>query len=270
MRQPKGMAMMTQMPPRRIVLSALFVSLPLLIWARRSAAQGSLLDTGKALLNQNLPGNASGAGSGALGGSLSQGEIGSGLKDALKVASQRVVGRVGKLDGFNGDSAIRIPLPGPLAKIEGPLKSIGASAMLDDLQLKMNRAAEQAAPKALGIFTDAASKMSIDDARGILNGPKDAATQYFKRTTSASLTSSFHPIVDSQLSQVGAVSAFKSVQAKSSELPLVGQEVQTFNLTDFTVGKALDGVFHYLGVEEAAIRTNPAARTTDLLKKVFA
>jgi hypothetical protein len=141
--------------------------------------------------------------------------------------------------------------------------------MLDDLQLKMNRAAEQAAPKALDIFTDAATKMSISDARGILQGPKDAATQYFKRTTSASLTTSFRPIVDSALSNVGAVTAFKSVQGKASSLPLVGQQVQGFNLTDFTVGKALDGLFHYLASEEAAIRDNPAARTTDLLKKVF-
>jgi hypothetical protein len=141
--------------------------------------------------------------------------------------------------------------------------------MLDDLQLKMNRAAEQAAPKALGIFTDAASNMSIGDARGILNGPKDAATQYFRRTTSGKLTSSFRPIVDNSLSSVGAVTALKSVQAKASSLPFGGDSAKSFNLTDFTVGKALDGLFHYLAAEEEAIRTDPAARTTDLLKKVF-
>jgi hypothetical protein len=179
------------------------------------------------------------------------------------------VGRVGKTDGYNGDPSIRIPLPEPLQKIEGPLKAVGASGTLDDLQVKMNRAAEQAAPKALGIFTDAASKMSIDDARAILNGPQDSATQYFKRTTSTSLTTSFHPIVDKELSSVGAVNAFKATQAKAAAIPMAGQEVQSFNLTDFTVGKALDGLFHYLAVEEADIRTNPAARTTDLLKKVF-
>jgi hypothetical protein len=133
----------------------------------------------------------------------------------------------------------------------------------------MNRAAEAAAPKALNIFTDAASGMTIDDAHAILAGPKDAATQYFRRTTSGKLTTAFHPIVDNELSGVGAVGAFRAVQAKSASLPLVGQDVQTFDLSDFTVGKALDGLFHYLGVEEAAIRTNPAARTTDLLKKVF-
>ena len=180
-----------------------------------------------------------------------------------------MVARVSKTDGYNADPAIRIPLPDPLQEIRGPLKAVGAAGMLDDLQLRMNRAAEQAAPKALNIFIDAASNMTIDDARKILNGPQDAATQYFKRTTSISLTSSFRPIVDNSLSGVGAVEVFKSVQSKAAVIPMAGQEVQSFNLTDFTVGKALDGLFHYLGAEEAAIRTNPAARTTGLLRKVF-
>jgi hypothetical protein len=238
-----------------------------------AAAQNSLLDEGRGLLKQlpsaKTPSPSASGGQGA-GASLSQGEIGSGLKDALKVASQRVVGRVGKTNGYNGDPSIRIPLPGPVQSIQGPLKAVGASGMLDDLQTRMNRAAEQAAPKALTIFTDAISRISIDDARAILSGPQDAATQYFKRTTSASLTTSFRPVVDQTLSGAGAVGALKSVQAKASGIPLAGQQVQSFNLTDFTVGKALDGLFHYLGVEEAAIRTNPAARSTELLKKVFA
>jgi hypothetical protein len=262
--------MLTDRPSRRALFAALLSAIPI-----GAAAQNSLFDQGRSLLNQVPGGAAPGSpgeahhGSGA-GASLSQSEIGSGLKDALKVASQRVVGRVGKPDGYNGDPAIRIPLPGPIQKIEGPLKAVGASGTLDELQLKMNRAAEQAAPKALDIFIDAASKMTIEDARAILTGPQDAATQYFKRTTSASLTASFRPIVDNALSSVGAVAAFKSVQARAAEIPMAGQEVEHFDLTDFTVGKALDGLFHYLGVEEAAIRTNPAARTTDLLKKVFA
>jgi hypothetical protein len=249
---------------RRAVLALLFAGAPL------TASAQNLLQQGRDLLEKAPGGSAPAARQVSGGGAnLSDGEIGSGLKDALRVASQRVVGRVGKTNGYNGDPAIRIPLPDPLQKIEGPLKSIGASGMLDDLQLRMNRAAEQAAPKALNIFTDAVSKMTINDARGILNGPQDAATQYFKRTTTSSLTTTFRPIVDQSLSGTGAVGAFKSVQGKASDIPFAGQEVQSFNLTDFTVGKALDGLFHYLGTEEAAIRTNPAARTTDLLKKVF-
>ncbi len=251
-------------PSRRALLAMFATLVPV-----RAFAQGSFLDQGRNLLNQAEGNSGGGKPSSSGGAGLSTGEIGAGLKDALKVASQRVVGRVGKTDGYNGDPAIRIPLPGPLEKVEGPLKSVGAGGMLDDLQLKMNRAAEQAAPKALNIFTDAASKMTIDDARGILQGPQDAATQYFKRTTTSSLTTSFKPIVDKSLASVGAVSAFKSVQSQASSIPFAGDEVKGLSLTDFTVGKALDGLFHYLGTEEAAIRANPAARTTELLKKVF-
>jgi hypothetical protein len=244
---------------RRLVLGLIAGTVPLV-----ARAQTSLLDQGKALLNKAQPG------AGSSGGSLSEGEIGGGLKDALKVASGRVVGRVGKTDGFWADPAIRIPLPGPLQQVEGPLKAVGASSMLDDLHLKMNRAVEEAAPKALDIFTGAVSRMSISDARGILAGPKDAATQYFRRTTSGDLTSQFHPIVDRSLNGVGAVAVYKSVESKATSLPLAGSSLSGFNLTDFTVGKGLDGLFHYMAAEEEQIRTNPAARTTDLLKKVFA
>jgi hypothetical protein len=258
---------------RRALLGALLAALP-----SAAFAQGSLLDQGKSLLNnvQKGAGNRSGGtGSGGggsstgAGASLPQAEIGSGLKDALKVASQRVVGRVGKTDGYWGDNAIRIPLPGPIDKVSGALKTVGAGGMVDDLHLKMNRAAEQAAPQALNIFVDAASKMSISDARAILTGPNDAATQYFKKTSTGQLTTAFHPIVDNTLSQVGAVKTFNSVKSRASSIPLAGQQIAGFDLTDFTVGKALDGLFHYLGIEEASIRSNPAARTTDLLKKVF-
>lgn len=250
-------------PTRRLILGVLLAAIPLAV-----RAQGSLLDQGKGLLGGMGPGG--GASSGAKAGvGLSEGEIGGGLKDALKVASQRVVGRLGKSDGYFADPAIRIPLPGPLQQIEGPLKAMGASGMLDDLHLKMNRAAEQAAPKALDIFTDAVSRMSISDARGILSGPQDAATQYFRKTTSSSLTKEFTPIVDNSLSSVGAVSAFNGVQSKASGLPMMGGGLKGFSLTDFTVGKGLDGLFHYMGTEEAAIRSNPAARSTELLKKVF-
>ena len=243
---------------RRGVLAALTGFVPTAIFAQ------SLLDQGKSLLNQQVPGQQTGKGA-----SLSDGEIGAGLKEALKVATQRVVGRVGKTDGYNGDPSIRIPLPGPLQTIQGPLKGMGAGGLLDDLQLKMNRGAEQAAPKALDIFGNALSKMSIDDARGILTGPSDAATQYFKRTTTPQLTAAFRPIVDSALSGTGAVGVFKEVQGKAGSTPFAGSEVQGFDLTDFTVGKALDGLFHYLASEEASIRSNPAARSTELLKKVF-
>lgn len=243
---------------RRTILGLLLSGVPAVAWA-----QGNLLDQGRGLLGGM--GGQSGAGGGSKGSGLSDGEIGGGLKEALRIASQKVTGNLGKNDAYFKDPAIQIPLPGALQTV----KSMGGGMLVDDLHLKMNRAAEQAAPKALNIFTDAVSKMTVTDARGILSGPNDAATQYFKRTTTGSLTTAFKPIVDNSLSSVGAVSAFNSVKSQAGSVPMVGSEIRSFDLTDFTVGKALDGLFHYIGVEEAAIRTNPAARSTDLLKKVF-
>ena len=248
---------MSRQLPRRLVLSAILSAIPISVRAQASSSN-PLRD-----LFNRVPGTAT------KGASLSQGQIGLGLKDALKVASERVIGRVGKTDGYNGDPAIRIPLPDALQRVEQPLRTVGAGGIVDDLRLKMNRGAEQAAPKALNIFVDAATRMTFDDARMILTGPQDSATQYFKRTTSQALTTSFRPIVDAALSAVGAVVAFNSVQTRARGIPFIGQSIGNFSLTDFTVGKALDGLFHYLAVEEAAIRTNPVARTTNLLRQVF-
>jgi hypothetical protein len=253
---------MDQIFSRRIAVGAFLALVPL-----KAFAQFTLPGQAGDLLKK-LP---SGVTKGNMGASaLSQGDISAALKDAMKVASRQVIGQVGKPDGFAGDPAIRIPLPGPLQKISDPLRAIGASGMLDDLALRMNRGAEQAAPQALDIFVNAASNMSFDDARGILTGPQDGVTQYFKRTTGDSLTTSFHPIVSTALSGAGAMRALTSVQAKASTIPFVGQSASGFDLAGFTVGKALDGIFHYLAVQEAAIRSNPAARSTDLLKKIFA
>jgi hypothetical protein len=210
------------------------------------------------------------SGSAASGAGLNQANIGLGLKDALKVATRVVVGQVGRRDGYFGDPAIRIPLPGPLERVAGPLRNFGVGSLLDDLDLRMNRAAEQAAPKALNIFTGAITAMSFDDARGILTGPDDAATQYFRRTTSAPLTREFQPIVGSALSGAGAVKAYQAVESRATQrMPMLGVLSGNFNLTDFVVSKALDGLFHYIAVQEKDIRTNPAARTTDLLRNVF-
>jgi Protein of unknown function (DUF4197) len=253
--------MFKELPSRRIVVGAILSFAPF-----AAMAQNTLSDRARGLLNQ-IPGTT--ATRAPAGAGLSQNEIGLGLKDALKVASQRVIGRVGKADGYNGDPAIRIPLPDALQRIESPLRSVGAGGLLDDLQLKMNRGAEQAAPKALNIFVDAATRMSFDDARTILTGPQDSATQYFRRTTSGALTSSFRPIVNTALSGVGAVAAFNTVQTRAKGIPFIGQSIGDFSLTDFTVGKALDGLFHYLAVEEGSIRSNPVARSTELLRKIF-
>lgn len=241
-----------------------------LLLAGEVTAQG-LLEQGRELLGRR-PGS-----SATSGVTASQAE--SGLREALLVASQRTVTRLGKADGYLRDASVKIPLPGYLANARDVLARAGMSGMLDDLELRMNRAAEMAAPKAFDIFKNAIASMSVSDARGIVAGPQDAATQYFKRTTTQPLIQAFRPIVEQSLSQAGATQAYQRVsqnlagQAGSfgGLAGLAGGSAAPsgFNFTDYTVEKALAGLFHYIGQEEAAIRTNPAARSTELLKQVF-
>lgn len=247
-----------------------------------SFAQGGLLDQGRGLLGGGAatttkPGTTTGGAS-----SLTNSQADSGLREALKVASQRTVSRVGKTDGYMKDPTVKIPLPGYLASGRDMLSKAGLSGPLDDLELRMNRAAETAAPKAI-------SSMSVSDAKNIIFGPQDAATQYFKRTTTQPLTQAFKPIMEQTLSQSGATQAFQKVSqsATSSTSGSAGglgglagmagmgggtsgtAAPQGFDFTDYAVGKALDGLFHYIAQEEAAIRANPVAHSADLLKQVF-
>jgi hypothetical protein len=261
---------------RRAILGGLLSLAPM-----TAGAQIQLPREASDFLNRKM----GGAGPVPAGASLSQNQIGAGLKDAMKVASRNVIGQVGKPNGFFGDHAIRIPLPGALERIAQPLRSVGASGMLDDLVLRMNRGAEQAAPRALNIFVDAASGMSFDDARGILTGPQDSVTRYFERTCAGPLTTSFTPIVRSSLNGAGAMRALDAVQTRAGKIPLIaqgmnlgqglglgqgfGQGLGNFDLVTFTVGKAMEGLFHYLAVEEREIRTDPVARSTNLLRSIF-
>lgn len=249
-----------------------------------SFAQGGLLDQGRGLLG-GAGGTTSGSTTGGASG-LTNSQADSGLREALRVASQRTVARVGKQDGYLRDPAVKIPLPGYLASGRDMLAKAGMSGLLDDLELRMNRAAETAAPKAVDIFSKAISSMSVSDAKSIISGPQDAATQYFKRTTTQPLTQAFKPIMEQSLSQSGATQAFQKVSqsASSSASGAAGglgglaglaggggsaTAPRGFDFTDYAVSKALDGLFHYIAQEEAAIRANPAARSTELLKQVF-
>ena len=247
-----------------VVGAACFGTLPV-------GAQSNVMDLGKELLNSQAGAVLQKGSIGSLGGNLSASEIGAGLKDALKVATDRVTGRLGAADGYNADPAVHIPLPDTLKKVQQGMKLAGQSAMLDDLELKLNRSAEAAAPKAKQIFLDALSKMSLDDAKGILNGPQDAATQYFKRTMTPDLKTAMRPVIDHTVADTGAVKAYTASTAAASALPMVGQAIQggPAQLTDHVLDYALNGMFKYLAGEEASIRSDPAKRTTDLLKKVF-
>ncbi len=160
------------------------------------------------------------------------------------------------------------PLPGTLGSLQKTLKGAGLSGPLDDLHLRVNRAAETAAPKARNLFTRAISTMTIEDVAGVLRGGDTAGTQYLKSRTGAQLETLFHPPMKQALEGSGAMKAFQSVSAQQGLDRFMGTDPAD-SLTRFAVAKGLDGLFYYVGVEEAAIRRDPIKQTTGLLKKVF-
>ncbi len=198
---------------------------------------------------------------------LTNSEITSGLKDALRVGTETVVGQLGTMDGFNADPAIHIPLPENLKSVKSALSAVGMSAMMDDLELKLNRAAEEATPPAKKLFWDSIETMTLDDVMGIYNGPEDAATRYFEGKMSSPLTAAMQPIVENALNQVGAIQAYDAVMGQYANLPFV-PDVKA-NLQAHVVERGMAGIFHYLAIEEAAIRKDPVKRTTDILQRVF-
>jgi hypothetical protein len=207
---------------------------------------------------------------GGLGGSsgtLSDQEIGDGLVEALRVGTERVVTQVSAADGYNLDPDIHIPLPGALKDVQKVLNSIGMSSLADDLELRLNRAAEAAAPEAQELFWDAINEMSFEDVQQIYNGPDDAATRYFQEKMTPPLSERMRPLVDRSLADVGAIQSYDNMMKQYESVPFVPDAKA--DLTTYVVEQAMDGIFHYVAIEEAAIRNNPAARTTELLQKVF-
>jgi hypothetical protein len=224
-------------------------------------AQSDFLGKAKGLLN-TLGGDANSTTT-----SLAADEIIAGLREALKVGTERVVNTIGRTDGFNTTPDIHIPLPDSLTTVQSTLKRVGMGSLGDELELKLNRAAEAATPKAREIFWQAISSMSVEDAKKILDGPADAATQYFKGQMTDPLKVEMRPVINTTLSEVGAIQAYDAMVGRYESIPFVPDFKA--NLTEYALDKALDGVFLYLAREEEAIRENPAQRTTDILKKVF-
>lgn len=200
-------------------------------------------------------------------GELSDAKIGSGLKEALKIGTENAVNLTGKTDGYFTNKAIKILLPEKLHMMEQGLRAAGQGPKIDEFVLSMNRAAEQAAPSAKKIFWDALGEMSFEDAQKILTGGNTSATEYFKGKTTDKLTAAFTPVVKKTMDQVGVVQKYEGLVGHAQSIPFVKSE--TLDINHYVVTKALDGLFHVLGEEESQIRTNPAARTTDLLKEVF-
>lgn len=243
----------------RLILPTLLV----LTFIGAPANATSLLDTLQNKVMENLSGAETTSGS----SDLSQQQIVNGLREALKVASQRVVNQVGSKNGYLKDPAIHIPLPDQLKTVQDLLGKVGLSSLADTVETRLNRAAEQAAPKAKPIIWDAITNMSLQDARDIYQGPNDAATQYFKRVSSTQLREMISPIAKDSLKDVGALQAYDQLMGEYQSLPFV-PDVKA-DLVSHTTELAMQGIFHYLAQEEAAIRQDPAKRTTEILKTVF-
>jgi hypothetical protein len=198
---------------------------------------------------------------------LSQSRIAQGLKEALRVGTANTVQRTGKKNGYFGNPLIKILMPEKLQTVEKGLRLAGYGPKVDEFILSMNRAAEAAAPKAKGIFVDAITGMTFEDARQILNGGDTAATEFFKQRTSDSLYTAFRPIVDDTLNKVGTVQTYNAMMQNVRQLPFI--KTESLEVGDYVTDKALNGLFLVLAEEEKQIRENPAARVTDLLRDVF-
>lgn len=191
----------------------------------------------------------------------------SGLKEALRIGTENTVHLTGNTDGFLKNEAIKILLPEKLQSMDNALRLAGFGPQVDEFVVSMNRAAEQAAPLAKPIFTEAVTNMGFDDAKKILDGGNTAATDYFKRKTRDQLAIAFKPEVEKTMNQVGVTTQYKQLVGQYTTLPFV--KGPAFDVDDYVVGKSLDGLFYTLAQEEQKIRTNPAARVTDVLKEVF-
>jgi len=200
--------------------------------------------------------------------SLTDGEMISGLKEALGKGTRFAIDSLGQDGGFLDNPAVKIPIPESLSWVESSLRTLRQDELADEFIATMNHAAEQAVPEAAALFGDAIKNMSVEDARGILTGPDDSATQYFRTNTEGALSERMRPIVEQATAKTGVTSAYKNMTAKAGGLSgLLGSQAP--DLDGYVTGKTLDGLFLMIAEEERKIRENPLARSSDLLKKVF-
>lgn len=199
--------------------------------------------------------------------SLSNKDATGGLKDALIQAAGSAVGKLGVADGFMGNPKVKIPLPESLKKVEKGMRMFGMGQQADELVLRMNRAAEAAVPEAKTLLVDAVKKMSVADAKAILTGGDDAATQYFKKTTSAPLAKKFLPIVQEATADVQLAQQYNQFAEMGAKFGVVKKDQA--NLEQYVTQKTLDGLYAMMAEEEKAIRKDPLGASTSLIKKVF-
>ncbi len=201
------------------------------------------------------------------GGVLSDSDIAAGLKQALEIGTGNASKKLNETNGYYGDPLVKIPFPAEAQRVVDKLEQLGMERQINEFVLKLNRGAEKAAKEAAPIFVNAIKAMTITDARGILAGPENAATQFFREKTSQSLYDKFSPVIRNTLEEVKAATLWETITSTYNKIPLV-TKVNT-DLTDYATNKALDGLFLKLAGEEKKIRTDPTARVTELLKRVF-
>lgn len=192
-----------------------------------------------------------------------------GLREALEIGSRRAISTVGQQGGYLNNPEIRIPLPPRLQQASDLMKQFGMGQLAEDFETSINRAAENAAPQATELMINAIKAMTIEDASNILQGENDAATRYFEDETRPQLATLFSPVVDDSLNQVGATRYYNQLDEQMQSIPMLGQNIN-MDLTSYVTDQALNGLFVMLAAEEMKIREDPAARSTELLKKVFA
>jgi len=199
---------------------------------------------------------------------LTQDEMVRGLREALGKGVNQAVTNLGKDGGYLKNLDVKIPMPPKLQSVERTLRKLGQDKIADDFVATMNHAAEQAVPLAANIFTGAITNMTVADAKDILTGPNDAATQYFRKTSEDKLREKFEPIVKDATAQTGVTSAYKNLIKQAGPMAaFLGADAG--DLDGYITQKSLDGLFKMIATEEKKIRENPVARSTDLLKKVF-
>ncbi|MDZ4252465.1 MAG: DUF4197 domain-containing protein [Sulfuritalea sp.] len=190
-----------------------------------------------------------------------------GLKEALTQGAGKAVDLLGRQDGFLGNPKVKIPLPESVQQIEGLLRGLGMGRQADELINAMNRAAEAAVPQAKTLLVNSIKQMSLQDAKGILSGGDDSATQYFRRTTSAPLAEKFKPVVKRAMAKVKLAEKYEQLAGKASKLGLVRE--QDAQLENYVTQKTLDGLYLMIAEEEKAIRKDPAGAAGKLAQKVF-
>lgn len=243
---------------RRLIAGLLAITLSCSAWAQLPNLDGLL----KGLGNLSKPSVQTSG-----GGLQDEATTGAGIKEALAVGTERAVKELSAVDGYFGNEVVKILMPSSIQKVADVARKIGFQRHVDAFILSMNRAAEAAAPLAASHFSNAIRNMTLQDVRAIMAGGNTAATDFFRGKTSDDLYQALKPVVSQKIEEVGATRAYKEMIGRYEKVPFMSG--QSVDLDDYVTRRSLDGLFFMVGEEEKKIRSNPLARTTDLLKSVF-